>query len=388
MHIIKRLTIAFVLVLAPLTSTVAQESAVVVEGERFELGVEPVAGETYVWHIFTDTRLATEALPPNVVFVNGNNGPVVTVEWNQKGLFYYTVAAFGVSGCINMKVGMIRVDEIKQTPAISIRVNKNPICPGETVTFRATATRPGTNPIYQWYKNDITVGDNESYYTENAIQNRDGVRCTMTNTTLKNGPVTVESNEITMQVETIIASFSIRDNVGNVPGRVQFKNNSVGAKFYYWNFGNGSTSYDVDPVVDYSYDGTYRIKLIAINPINCIDTISYPYTLLFKGLFIPNAFAPTVTNGLGGQFKPAGVNLKRYRIEIYDNWGHLLWESTKLDDNGRPVESWDGTYNGELMPQGTYMWKASAEFVDGSVWQGSDPGNGNKQLFGTVTILR
>jgi len=388
LHIIKRFTIATVLAVVIVTSTFAQEAVVVTEGEEFDLGVVPIPGESYVWHVYTDHTLETGALPPAVVFVSGNTGATVTVLWDQTGNYYYTVTAFGVEGCMNLKVGLIRVDELKETPSVAIKVNHNPICPDESVTFKATATRPGADPIYQWFKNDVPVGDNLSYYIDNRLKNKDVVRCDLTNTTLKSGPVTVGSNEITMIVENVLASFSIRDNVGNVPGRVRFENNSIGAKFYYWNFGNGSTSYDKNPVVNYSQDGTYRIKLVAINALNCIDTCSYPFTLLFKGLYIPNAFAPTVTNGLGGQFKPVGVNLKRYRIEVYDNWGHLLWESNKLDSNGRPVESWDGTCNGELMPQGTYMWKASAEFVDGTVWQGSDVGASGGNTFGTVTILR
>lgn len=388
LHIIKRFAIATVLVAAAVTFAPAQESAVVLEGEVFDLGVVAVPGESYLWHIYTDHTLETEAVPPDVIFVSGNTGPSVPVIWANQGLYYYTVTAFGSMGCMNLKVGLIRVDELKQTPSITIKVHRNPICPNERVTFKAKATRPGTNPIYQWFKNGIGVGENADYYIDNALKNRDVVRCELTNTTLKTGPITVVSNEITMSVESVIASFTYTENIGNVPGRVRFTNRSVGGKFYYWNFGNGGTSYEKDPTATYSEEGTYLIKLIAINALNCIDTCSYPYSLMFKGLYIPNAFAPTVTNGPGGQFRPAGVNLKRYLIQVYDNWGHLLWESNKLDDRGRPVEAWDGTFNGELMPQGTYMWKVEALFVDESVWMGSDLGTGERRTFGTVTLLR
>ena len=69
-------------------------------------------------------------------------------------------------------------------------------------------------------------------------------------------------------------------------------------------------------------------------------------------------------------------------------WGHLLWESSKIDSEGRPLEGWDGTYNGTLMPQGTYMWKASAVFIDDTIWQGSDIGTGEYKTVGTVSLIR
>jgi len=41
-----------------------------------------------------------------------------------------------------------------------------------------------------------------------------------------------------------------------------------------------------------------------------------------------------------------------------------------------------------MMPQDTYMWKAAAEFRDGTVWTGSDNGKGAGRTMGTVTLLR
>jgi gliding motility-associated-like protein len=83
-----------------------------------------------------------------------------------------------------------------------------------------------------------------------------------------------------------------------------------------------------------------------------------------------------------------GKNLKQYNIQVYDSWGHLVWESNDLDNEGRPLEGWDGMYNGALMPQGTYMWKASATFIDDTIWQGSDIGKGEYKTMGTVSLIR
>jgi len=126
-----------------------------------------------------------------------------------------------------------------------------------------------------------------------------------------------------------------------------------------------------------------------VNQFDCADTTYYKYELLFKGLYVPNAFSPTGTNLGVRLFQPVGINLKQYHVSVFDIWGHLMWESTKLDDTGSPTEGWDGTYEGKLMPQANYMWKIDALFVDDSPWEGSDIGvSGSGKTMGTVTLIR
>jgi hypothetical protein len=111
--------------------------------------------------------------------------------------------------------------------------------------------------------------------------------------------------------------------------------------------------------------------------------------MLFKGLYVPNAFAPVTDIEGVNVFRPVGVNLQKYKIEVFDSWGHILWESSLLDADGRPVESWNGRKsNGDLYQSGTYAWKINAIFIDGTVWEGSDIGKGEYKSIGTVTLIR
>ena len=107
------------------------------------------------------------------------------------------------------------------------------------------------------------------------------------------------------------------------------------------------------------------------------------------GLFIPNAFSPSNLNSLVQNFQPVGVGLASYHIQVYDTWGNLLWESTKLDNEGRPTEYWDGKLkNGKKLPMDAYVWKAEAVFMNGDIWQGMDYGDGKPKTYGTVTIIK
>ena len=80
-----------------------------------------------------------------------------------------------------------------------------------------------------------------------------------------------------------------------------------------------------------------------------------------------------------------------YICEIFDTWGNILWMSTLLDRDGRPVEGWDGYYKGKLLPQDVYVWRIKAVFRDGSVWEGESMGNTEdlpQEKYGTVTLIR
>ncbi len=188
-----------------------------------------------------------------------------------------------------------------------------------------------------------------------------------------------------------ISAFSITDNYEQTQGRLLLTNGSIGATAYEWDFGTGLQSFDVDPVVNFPADGTYEISLVSFNEYGCPDTLTMDYRLMFKGLWVPNAFSPNNPNAGVRLFKPVGINLQSYTMEVYDTWGNLLWTSIELDEKGSPAEGWDGSFNGNMLPQDTYMWKAKAVFKDGTIWKGSDVGkstNMPQKPFGTVTLIR
>lgn len=200
---------------------------------------------------------------------------------------------------------------------------------------------------------------------------------------------TINQQVLTHSIPTSV--FSYAENFNDIQGQLQFTNTSIDAIKYYWDFGNGDDSYAENPVVFYEKDGTYSIKLVTWNQFDCTDTLTMKYEFMIKGLFIPTAFSPSNPKQELRLFKPVGVNLDEYMIEVYDRWGNLMWDSEEIDEAGRPTEGWDGTFNGQPVQQGVYVWKASAVFKDGTIWEAANVGN-NKGLplskWGTVTLFR
>jgi hypothetical protein len=135
------------------------------------------------------------------------------------------------------------------------------------------------------------------------------------------------------------------------------------------------------------YNGTlYEICLMVSSPfgssqcdsIYC-DTVRVDFA---KGLYVPNALSPDLNDGLAREFLPAGKSLKEYKLQIFDTWGNIIWETESLDENGSPNKGWKGlNKNGLPVPQGVYVWKIIAVFSDNEAWIGN-----NKA--GSVTLIR
>lgn len=153
---------------------------------------------------------------------------------------------------------------------------------------------------------------------------------------------------------------------------ITFQNLSVNGVSYEWNFGDGVTSTMVHPNNTYSEPGDYEVMLIATDEKGCVDT-TYKNILILDEfyLYVPNTFTPD-GDRFNNSFKVSSINVNKFKIQIFNRWGELLFES---DDKNF---EWDGTYNGEIVPDGTYVWKLFYRSVN----------EDEETITGHITILR
>jgi gliding motility-associated-like protein len=71
------------------------------------------------------------------------------------------------------------------------------------------------------------------------------------------------------------------------PARLTMNNTSLGGTTFFWDFGNGFTSTEVNPQVFYALPGIYRVKLLASDPNTCNGIDSTFFTINVSGA--PNA---------------------------------------------------------------------------------------------------
>ena len=105
-------------------------------------------------------------------------------------------------------------------------------------------------------------------------------------------------------------------------------------------------------------------------------------------LFVPNAFEPESNITDLRSFKLRGTGMAVFSIRIFNKWGEVVWQSSLLDENGAPKESWNGTMKGQPAPQGVYSWDVYARFLDGNEWKGMKYGSGPGKTTGPVHLIR
>lgn len=120
-----------------------------------------------------------------------------------------------------------------------------------------------------------------------------------------------------------------------------------------------SYSYSANPVFTFPEGevGDYPVTLMVTTEHGCTDTITYIMHIVQDIIFYaPNTFTPDGDeHNQSWQIFVEGIDIYDFDLFIFNRWGEIIWESHD------PKGQWDGTYNGEIVQSGMYIWKASAK---------------------------
>ena len=123
-----------------------------------------------------------------------------------------------------------------------------------------------------------------------------------------------------------------------------FNNNSVNATSYSWNFGDGNTSTEANPVHTYATSGTYSATLTATN--DCGATVSTVQVTFANAPVV--AFGSNVTNGCG----PLTVEFADLTTGAPNTWNWSFpggTPSTSTEQNPTVTYETTGTYSVTLV---------------------------------------
>ncbi len=162
----------------------------------------------------------------------------------------------------------------------------------------------------------------------------------------------VDSTIFLSAVNNTVAQFALDPTVGNVPLEIDVYNQSQNATEYEW-YINGT--YVGDNLGGYTIEngGEHVFELVAwrYDP-SCADTFSV--IVWASEVIIPTAFTP---NNDGDNDVWELVNLDAHfpknKVKVFNRWGNLLYESQEGNYANNP---WNGTYNGEPVPVGSYYF--------------------------------
>ena len=171
-------------------------------------------------------------------------------------------------------------------------------------------------------------------------------------------PIGCETDTIFPDLITVLpspeAGFSFSpEEPNNLQPTVSFFDASSGGQRWFWDFDDGTNTFERSPTHTFRDTGTYLVKQIVTHPSGCTDTLFQEIDIRPEvRYYLPNAFTPN-SDSVNDVYKGVGImkGAKDFRMTIWNRWGEKVFEA---DD---PSSSWNGRkFNkGKEAPNGVYV---------------------------------
>ena len=257
---------------------------------------------------------------------------------------------------------------------VTIASPASTVCSGSPVTFTATATNAGANPVYQWQVNGTDAGSNSPEFTDGVPANGDIVTCN-----LKSYAVcpAAQSNSISLTVHLspgVQPDQEFDINAGQGMQLMPVLNGAVST--YAWTPATGLSDATIaDPIADPASTTIYTLTVTSADGCEATGVITVK---VHTGLAVPNAFTPNgdgkndVFYVMGG---PVGSVIRDF--SIFDRWGQRIFQVNDVPP-GDVRYGWDGRCGGASAVPGTYVYIVQIVFANGE----------KQELRGTVMLIR
>lgn len=296
--------------------------------------------------------------PYQVKWSNGQN--TTAIRNLSAGIF--TLEVVDAEGCKATKSFEIKAPQAL-TVNLSSFVEMN--CEtGRAIGYASVDIMGGTHPYTINWSNgvtalkEVTVTQSEDL----SVQITDANGCTITGRIKVDLPYYGELGRVDFEYRKL--EITSNDEVF-VSEPLQFTS-FIAPEFiaWEWNFGDGNTSNERNPVHVYKEAGRFEVILKAFDSYGCFSTQMHEVMVIKANewLTIPGAFTPN-GDGLNDFFKPVVQGESKFEMRIFNNWGEELFATSQKESG------WDGTFRGKLLPRGNYMYRISMTTLTGEVIQ-------------------
>lgn len=267
----------------------------------------------------------------------------------------YTVTVTDANGCTGSTSFNVTVNPL---PTISAG-NDVLICDNASIMLNATG-----GVSYTW----SPASGLSSSTVSNPVATPNGLTTYTVTGTDVNGCTNTDEIMVSINPKPV-ANFTTDSTYANCNGiTVYFTDLSTDADAYLWNFNDGSTSTDANPIHAFPFSATNTVTLIVSNNGICFDTLAAPIALKSLAEYLKNAANVFTPNGDGKNdcysFSGLGDFDGCTNIKIFDRWGKQQFSSSGTE------KCWDGkSENGKEVPVGTYFYiiDVSGKQINGSL---------------------
>jgi len=303
-----------------------------------------------------ETATLTVTSIPNATFIWSTSETTETIYVSPSTTTTYTVTATDANNCGTISAQVV----VAVNPLPTAYAGEDvAICEGDSTILTATGI-PYSSFLWSTGETTESIVVSPIATTTYTVSVSDQYNC----------DTATDDVVVTFYPNSVALFQSVPDTGIFTQELVAFINNSSNSTTYFWDFGDGMTSSQVNPYHIYSVPGVYEVVLITISPDGCMDT-TFALINIIEGLQIPNVFTPN-GDGYNDIFQVLTSGIVDYDLQIYNRWGILIFQSYST------AIHWDGrTLAGEEAAAGTYFYILTAK-----------SGTKDYSRTGIITLLR
>ncbi|MDX9932920.1 MAG: PKD domain-containing protein [Bacteroidales bacterium] len=304
----------------------------------------PVCSDNFSTITYTGTGSSTATF--NWLFsganvLSGSGAGPYNLQWPTGGTMWVSLEVTD-SGCTSPATYDTVI--VHQAPVASFAADVHEGCQPLPVQFTDLSDPAGS--VWQWNFGDMTTSlvQNPSH-TFNAAGLYD---VSLIVTTAQGCDDTVTYTNYINVFNQPIANITATPEITSiVDPEITFSSTSTGVSDWFWNFGDNTTSIDVQSVIhSYNDDGVFSVSLIVTSADGCADTAYTSVQVIAEPTFY-NVITPD-GNGLNDVFFIENAERIPGNLQVFNRWGKKIWESTG--------ESYMNDFDGENFSDGTYFY--------------------------------
>jgi gliding motility-associated-like protein len=252
--------------LQPSVTITAMPTGIVCAGDSVQYTAHAVNGgvPTYQWHV-------------NGIISSNTDSIFTLAPLNNDSISVIMNTSLTCAAAVSDDDYIITIVSPSVSPAVAITLPTTPqICLGDTVDFHATAINAGSSPVYSWFVNGISSGNNDSIFTTSLLNNNDEVTIIVTSS-LSCAPVASDSAAVLMSVVSNVSPLvNINAGQGLCEGdTIQFiaeATNGGGNPVYQWmvnGIANGMTD---DTISISTLQSGDSVTVSMVSSLGCVST--------------------------------------------------------------------------------------------------------------------
>lgn len=297
---------------------------------------------------------------------NGSNSPKIA----SLPVGFYTVTITDTNGCTLVDSASV----LQPEPVDATLTVKDVSCFGKKDGAIKVNAVGGSPPFMyavnngQFFGSSTLIALKAGDYT---VSIRDVNGCVFNTSATVNEPLPITLDILSNSLDTSELMISLGESVEFEP----LVSNSIGMVTYTWTTSycgtlfcdtlsdcNGEILCEM-PVAEPMYTNDYYLLVVDENGCRAEDHVQI-HVKKERRVMVPSGFSPNADglNDLLTVHGKSGTMIKVFRI--FDRWGEMLYEHFDFPINDTTT-GWDGTFKGQTMMPGVYVWYLEAEYEDG-----------------------